>query len=108
MARRMARRPRGEARQNVIDALRLMLTPDDDDPSVTGERTVRRSNTRDDRSSARRDWAVPGARDSPPAQHPDTVKAACSGDTHLGESSPIHPEQWPMAARRIAAAERCA
>ena len=32
-------RTREEARENVIDALRLMLTPDDDDPSVTGERT---------------------------------------------------------------------
>jgi predicted RNase H-like HicB family nuclease len=32
-------RTREEARENVIDALRLMLTPDDDDPSVSGERT---------------------------------------------------------------------
>jgi predicted RNase H-like HicB family nuclease len=32
-------RTREEARENVIDALRLMLTPDDDDPSVAGERT---------------------------------------------------------------------
>lgn len=32
-------RTREEARANVIDALRLMLTPDDDDPSVSGERT---------------------------------------------------------------------
>lgn len=32
-------RTRVEARENVIDALRLMLTPDDDDPSVPGERT---------------------------------------------------------------------
>ena len=30
---------REEARENVIDALRLMLTPDDDDPRVSGERT---------------------------------------------------------------------
>jgi predicted RNase H-like HicB family nuclease len=32
-------RTREEARENVIDALRLMLTPDDDDPSVAAERT---------------------------------------------------------------------
>jgi predicted RNase H-like HicB family nuclease len=32
-------RSRAEARENVIDALRLMLTPDDDDPSVVAERT---------------------------------------------------------------------
>ncbi len=32
-------RTREEARENVIDSLRLMLTPDDDDPSVAGERT---------------------------------------------------------------------
>jgi predicted RNase H-like HicB family nuclease len=32
-------RTREEARENVIDALRLMLTPDEDDPSVAGERT---------------------------------------------------------------------
>lgn len=32
-------RTREEARANVIDALRLMLTPDDDDPSVAAERT---------------------------------------------------------------------
>jgi predicted RNase H-like HicB family nuclease len=32
-------RTREEARENVIDALQLMLTPDDDDPSVAGERT---------------------------------------------------------------------
>jgi predicted RNase H-like HicB family nuclease len=32
-------RTREEARENVIDALRLLLTPDDDDPSVSGERT---------------------------------------------------------------------
>jgi hypothetical protein len=32
-------RPREEARENVIDALRLMLTPDDGDPSVMDERT---------------------------------------------------------------------
>ncbi len=32
-------RTREEARENVIDALRLMLTPDDDDPSVVSERT---------------------------------------------------------------------
>lgn len=32
-------RTREEARENVIDALRLMLTPDDDDPSVVNERT---------------------------------------------------------------------
>lgn len=28
-------RTREEARENVIDALRLMLAPDDDDPAVT-------------------------------------------------------------------------
>ncbi len=32
-------RTREEARENVIDALRLMLTPDDDDPSVPSGRT---------------------------------------------------------------------
>ncbi|HUZ82739.1 MAG TPA: type II toxin-antitoxin system HicB family antitoxin [Gaiellaceae bacterium] len=32
-------RTREEARENVIDALRLMLRPDDNDPSVAGERT---------------------------------------------------------------------
>lgn len=32
-------RTREEARENVIDALRLMLTPDDGDPSVVDERT---------------------------------------------------------------------
>jgi predicted RNase H-like HicB family nuclease len=33
-------RTREEARERTfIDALRLMLTPDDDDPSVAGERT---------------------------------------------------------------------
>jgi predicted RNase H-like HicB family nuclease len=32
-------RTREEARENVIDALRLLLRPDDDDPSVSGERT---------------------------------------------------------------------
>jgi predicted RNase H-like HicB family nuclease len=32
-------RTREEARENVIDALRLMLTPDDGDPSVASERT---------------------------------------------------------------------
>ena len=32
-------RTRHEARENVIDALRLMLTPDDGDPSVVSERT---------------------------------------------------------------------
>ena len=32
-------RTREEARENVIDALRLVLTPDGDDPSVAGERT---------------------------------------------------------------------
>jgi predicted RNase H-like HicB family nuclease len=31
-------RTREEARENVIDALRVMLSPDNDDPSVTGER----------------------------------------------------------------------
>ena len=32
-------RTREEARANVIDALRLMLTPDDGDPRVADERT---------------------------------------------------------------------
>ena len=32
-------RTRDEARENVIDALRLLLTPDDDDPRVTAERS---------------------------------------------------------------------
>jgi predicted RNase H-like HicB family nuclease len=32
-------RTREEARENVIEALRVMLTPDDDDPSVADERT---------------------------------------------------------------------
>jgi predicted RNase H-like HicB family nuclease len=32
-------RTRKEARENVIDALQLMLTPDDEDPSVADERT---------------------------------------------------------------------
>jgi predicted RNase H-like HicB family nuclease len=32
-------RTRDEARENAIDALRLMLTPDDDDPSVSTGRT---------------------------------------------------------------------
>jgi len=32
-------RDRAEARENVIDALRLMLLPDDDDPRVTDERS---------------------------------------------------------------------
>jgi predicted RNase H-like HicB family nuclease len=32
-------RTRDEARENVIDALRLMLTPEDDDPSVSAGRT---------------------------------------------------------------------
>jgi predicted RNase H-like HicB family nuclease len=32
-------RTREEARENVIDALRLMLTPDDDDSRVVDERT---------------------------------------------------------------------
>jgi predicted RNase H-like HicB family nuclease len=32
-------RTREEARENVIDALRLMLSPDDDDPSVAGGRS---------------------------------------------------------------------
>jgi predicted RNase H-like HicB family nuclease len=31
-------RTREEARANVIDALRLMLSPDDDDTSLAGER----------------------------------------------------------------------
>jgi predicted RNase H-like HicB family nuclease len=31
-------RTREEARDNVIDALRLMLSPDDDDPNVADER----------------------------------------------------------------------
>jgi predicted RNase H-like HicB family nuclease len=30
---------REEARENVIDALRLMLSPDDDDPAAAGERS---------------------------------------------------------------------
>lgn len=32
-------RTREEARENVIDALRLMLAPDDDDPVATAERS---------------------------------------------------------------------
>ena len=32
-------RTRAEARENVIDALKLMLSPDDDDPTVTGGRS---------------------------------------------------------------------
>ncbi len=32
-------RTRDEARDNVIDALRLMLSPDDDDPSVAAGRS---------------------------------------------------------------------
>ena len=32
-------RTREEARENVIDALRLMLAPDDDDPAVSGGRS---------------------------------------------------------------------
>jgi predicted RNase H-like HicB family nuclease len=32
-------RTREEARENVIDALRLMLSPDDDDPSVADGRS---------------------------------------------------------------------
>jgi predicted RNase H-like HicB family nuclease len=32
-------RSREEARANVVEALRLMLSPDDDDPSVTDERS---------------------------------------------------------------------
>jgi predicted RNase H-like HicB family nuclease len=32
-------RTRDEARENAIDALRLMLTPEDDDPSVSAGRT---------------------------------------------------------------------
>ena len=32
-------RSREEARENVIDALRLMLSPDDDDPRVVDERS---------------------------------------------------------------------
>jgi predicted RNase H-like HicB family nuclease len=32
-------RTREEARDNVIDALRLMLTPDDDDPNVANGRS---------------------------------------------------------------------
>lgn len=32
-------RTREEARANVIDALRVMLSPDDDDPDVVNERT---------------------------------------------------------------------
>jgi predicted RNase H-like HicB family nuclease len=31
-------RTREEARENVIDALRLMLTPDDEDPAATAGR----------------------------------------------------------------------
>ena len=32
-------RTRDEARENVLDALRLMLTPDDDDPNVAAGRS---------------------------------------------------------------------
>jgi predicted RNase H-like HicB family nuclease len=32
-------RTREEARENVIDALRLVLSPDDDDPRVVDERS---------------------------------------------------------------------
>jgi predicted RNase H-like HicB family nuclease len=32
-------RTREEARENVIDALRLMLAPDDDDPATTADRS---------------------------------------------------------------------
>ena len=32
-------RTRDEARENLIDALRLMLTPDDDDPRVADGRS---------------------------------------------------------------------
>ena len=32
-------RTREEARENVIDALRLMLAPDDDDPAATADRS---------------------------------------------------------------------
>ena len=32
-------RTREEARENVIDALRLMLAPDDDDPTATADRS---------------------------------------------------------------------
>jgi predicted RNase H-like HicB family nuclease len=32
-------RTRGEARENVIDALRLMLTPDEGDPGVAAGRS---------------------------------------------------------------------
>jgi predicted RNase H-like HicB family nuclease len=32
-------RTREEARENVIDALRLMLSPDDDDPNVVAGRS---------------------------------------------------------------------
>ena len=32
-------RSREEARANVVEALRLVLSPDDDDPSVTDERS---------------------------------------------------------------------
>jgi predicted RNase H-like HicB family nuclease len=32
-------RTRDEARENVMDALRLMLSPDDDDPSVADGRS---------------------------------------------------------------------
>ncbi len=34
-------RTREEARENVIDALQLMLTPDDDDPNVEAGRSER-------------------------------------------------------------------
>jgi predicted RNase H-like HicB family nuclease len=34
-------RTRDEARENVIDALRLMLSPDDDDASVVADRSER-------------------------------------------------------------------
>jgi predicted RNase H-like HicB family nuclease len=34
-------RTRDEARENVIDALRLMLSPDDDDASAMADRTER-------------------------------------------------------------------
>lgn len=32
-------RAREQARENVIDALRLMLAPDDDDPAATADRS---------------------------------------------------------------------
>ena len=32
-------RTRDEARENVIDALRVVLSPDDDDPNVADERS---------------------------------------------------------------------